>query len=177
MAGPIQVSVDLQTAALHELDFLKLVYHDKYLRNPLVLANAIYRYEHLWLPFLKQHSQDHLSDLEYAPPIDIHWVWHAHMLSPLAYNKNCIEHFDRVFGHQLCSSEMLRQKRARTKVIWDAYHTGEPFEVVRSKPVPQRDQKPRLEYNLMDAVNRQQLFYYQVNMFQNMISFLNCPYL
>ena len=161
-ASSIGISINLKEVALYELEFLKSVYHDQFLRIPLVIANAVYRYEHIWLPFLKQHSSDEVGDLEYAAPQDVLWIWHTHMLSPLNYKQNCNQLFQRVFGHQLNSAELLRQKRAKTKLLWETEYPGEPYDVIRTKRVPTRNPKSQIQYDLISATKRQELFYYQV---------------
>ena len=45
------------------------------------------RYEECWVPFIKQHSAGPDSDLDFLPPLDVHWAWHVHMLAPVAYRK------------------------------------------------------------------------------------------
>jgi hypothetical protein len=85
------------------------------------------------------------------------------MLNPVAYRMNYHEVFDRIFGHQLSSNEMLRQKRAKTKLLWEADYPDEPFDVDRGKAVPVREKKSAIPYNLMAATKRQELFYYQVS--------------
>ena len=43
----------------------------------------ILRYEKHWMPFLAEVSSSIETDLNFCPPIDIHWVWHVHMLAPV----------------------------------------------------------------------------------------------
>jgi hypothetical protein len=46
----------------------------------------VYRYERFWLPFLKNRWQvEPEKETDFAPPIDIYWIWHVHMLSPKDY--------------------------------------------------------------------------------------------
>ena len=162
MDQPLEISVSLNEAALYELELLRTVYSDKFLRHPAVVQNAIYRYENYWLPFLNRHSTCETGDLEFAAPLDILWIWHTHMLSPLNYKKNCNQIFQRVFGHELCSNERLGQKRAETKLLWVTDYPDEPYDVARSKSIPPRDQKLAIEFDLMAATKRKKLFYYQV---------------
>ena len=41
------------------------------------------RYEKHWMPLLAEVSSSIETDLNFCPPIDIHWVWHVHMLAPV----------------------------------------------------------------------------------------------
>ena len=78
--------VDLMKASLFELEFLKqFVQSQKRLQDPKLLKVSLYRYEKLWLPFLNKSSPDILTDLDFSPPIDVHWIWIVHMLSPHDY--------------------------------------------------------------------------------------------
>ena len=52
---------------------------DLYYRDDFV-AYSILRYEKYWLPFMGKMSKGMEEDLDYCPPLDIHWVWHVHML-------------------------------------------------------------------------------------------------
>ncbi|KIH56430.1 hypothetical protein ANCDUO_13389 [Ancylostoma duodenale] len=47
-----------------------------------VVNQAIRRYETCWLPMQAAHP-----DMNVIPPLDVHWVWHTHMLSPLHYQE------------------------------------------------------------------------------------------
>ena len=40
------------------------------------------------MPFLAEVSTSIETDLNFCPPIDIHWVWHVHMLAPRAYARD-----------------------------------------------------------------------------------------
>ena len=85
------LSLDLLQSASHELDFLKAVDDLECLYDRVALRKAIFRYEKYWIPFLSSVSDSPEKDLDFAPPIDIHWVWHVHMLAPVAYAHDCIQ--------------------------------------------------------------------------------------
>ena len=68
---------------------------------PLVFLTVIFAFlfsEKYWMPFLAKHSSTMAGDLKFAPPLDIHWVWHVHMLAPVQYNKDCTATVDRMLG-------------------------------------------------------------------------------
>ncbi|CAD6189876.1 unnamed protein product [Caenorhabditis auriculariae] len=77
------ISVDLVVAAQREANFLRMI--DR--KAPLlyeadVVNQAIRRYESYWLPMQATHP-----DMNVIPPLDVHWVWHTHMLSPIHYQE------------------------------------------------------------------------------------------
>ena len=69
------ISVDLKSSAVHAIEFLKRVRRIKSLKNPEVLKVASYRYEKFWIPLLNKFSKDVTNDLDYLPPVDVHWIW------------------------------------------------------------------------------------------------------
>lgn len=94
----------------------------------------------------------------FAPPLDVHWVWHCHMLSPYAYQSDSIKmtavdasQIDcrrdgvRVAGfvvnHRVRSSDELRAARDRTRPLWNAAFPDEPFDVSDRRQQPQQHQR------------------------------------
>ena len=94
----IGISIDLVEAARRQLAFLKEVDRNAYLYDPKVIRNAIRRYETCWLPLVAQQSGK-----EIAPPLDVHWIWHVHMLAPYFYEKDCTEIVNTVPDHMILS--------------------------------------------------------------------------
>jgi hypothetical protein len=45
--------------------------------------------------------------LDFAPPVDVHWVWHVHMLAPVQYRADCQAVAGRILGHYLRSVRHL----------------------------------------------------------------------
>lgn len=77
------ISIDFLSACQREVNFLRMIDRKApclYQKN--VVENAIRRYETFWLPMQKAKP-----DLNNIPPLDVHWVWHTHMLSPQHYNE------------------------------------------------------------------------------------------
>ena len=67
--------------ALYELDFLQLIDQNRHLYyNEDFIKYSLIRYEKYWMPFLTENSSQIEDDLQFLPPLDIHWVWHVHML-------------------------------------------------------------------------------------------------
>jgi hypothetical protein len=72
------ISARLSAEVPTMLQFLNQVdAYGEVLYNPEVLKLAVARYEHLWLPLAAQ------SETALVAPLDIAFVWHCHMLSPL----------------------------------------------------------------------------------------------
>ena len=156
----IEISVNLIEAALYEVNFLQQVHQDKYLGTLPGVKHAIYRYERFWLPLLKKQGFDEAKDAEFVPPLDIHWIWHTHMLAPLQYAKNCNEMFGRSFGHRLYSLEEAEQMRTMTRQMWEEEYINEPFDIRKDPSIQVPDSK--FDYDLLAATQRQKHFYYQV---------------
>ena len=95
--------------ALLELDFLSFIDQNRHLHyNGDFVSYSIQRYEKYWLPLLAQVSTKPEDDLKFAPPMDIYWVWHVHMLSPTKYIKDCKSITGRVIGHALANPQDLK---------------------------------------------------------------------
>lgn len=74
--GP-SAAVGLTEAVQRELAFLRQVHcHADILYDPDVIKLACSRYEYIWLPLLR-------SKAKAVPPVDIAFVWHCHLLSPV----------------------------------------------------------------------------------------------
>jgi hypothetical protein len=96
--------INFKEACNFELDFLRNIdsNRDKYY-NADYVEISIRRYEKYWLPLLaeltpQQPTADTKNEtpgkkvpnkFQYAPPLDIHWVWHVHMLGPVSYITDC----------------------------------------------------------------------------------------
>ena len=87
------LSVDLVKESLRHLVFLKEVDKVVDLKKDHVIYNAIRRYERLWLPLVGRFQDDANGPLE--PPLDVHWVWHTHMLGKNLKNNLQISPFNR----------------------------------------------------------------------------------
>ena len=161
----IKFSVDLVEAAKRQLAFLARVNQYPALYSGPVVNNAIRRYEKFWLPLAAEHPGKDL-----APPLDIHWVWHVHMLAPYYYEKDCQRVVNTVVNHRLMTTKEDDQAKERARSLWTAKYPGEPFEVdlklVQNGPQENGaiSEETQIHYNLRDAICRQQVFYYQVSL-------------
>ena len=75
----------------------------------------------------QRHSKARL-----APTRDIDFFWHLHMLSPVAYHRDCLRLFGRIldhdggFGKGVGELPLLQQVFARTAEWWEQEY-GEPY--------------------------------------------------
>ena len=60
--------------------------------------HILIRYETLFLPM--HQKWDNFLHLN-CPPLDIHWIWHCHMLAPYAYRADCQAIIGTVPDHRL----------------------------------------------------------------------------
>ena len=160
----MSLSVDLEQEAIHELDFLKSIDDQgKIYYDPDFIQCAIYRYETYWLPLLNKFSSGPAEDIQFAPPTDVHWVWHVHLLSPLGYRQDCKRQYKRAFGHVLTYTQ---SQVAKTEEKWKSLFPDVSYQLkqdqVQSTLKSMGDFQTNMGYDIAAAAQRQKLFYYQV---------------
>lgn len=161
-----QLGVDLEETSVFQLSFLETVFKSPALSAESVLERAIWRYEHLWLP-LAAESQD--SGELLPAPLDVEWVWHCHLLSPLAYEKDCLEIVGKLVDHKLWSSEERQQSLDKSKRIWESKYPEEAFDFRESDAWNEKQAAmdivgSKITYNIRGAIFRQKDFYYEVSL-------------
>ncbi|XP_023932117.1 uncharacterized protein LOC106156973 [Lingula anatina] len=156
-----KLGIDPKAAALLELDFLARVNQFPNLYGGPVVRRAIQRYEELWLPLAAR-----LKGQKIAAPLDIAWVWHCHMLSPLKYREDCMALVNSVIHHHLLSDQERSDCLLKTKGFWiQEYGPDVPFAVDLTDDIsPSYDYQTKCSYNLEAAIERQSVFYYQVSL-------------
>lgn len=164
----IHISLDLIDVARRELSFLAEVDRYQCLYRDDVVRNAIRRYEQCWLPLVAEHDGK-----EIAPPLDVHWIWHVHMLAPYYYEKDCTNLVNKIIDHKLMYDSIRQAAVERTKQLWAVRFKNEPFEpyldagneAVTCNGYHSADEyRPKCSYDLVGAVSRQRVFYYQVSL-------------
>ena len=162
-ADNFKFSIDLEATALYQLQFLKLVDTIPKLKSASCLARSLYRYEKYWLPLAADHPDECLS-----APVDIEWVWHCHMLSPRAYNKDCTTVVNAVVNHRLKELDEYTRARDRSKELWARrYGDEEPFNEHFDLPFDEQrlgQFQSNISYNIVKAAMRQKDFLYQVSL-------------
>lgn len=118
------------------------------------------RYEKLWLPLLAGLPPHQVTDQ--VPPLDIHWVWHCHLLSPRQYESDCrLITQGKVLDH--CLPNNIKKGLKRSEKLWSCQYPDEPFHAdlnaQHTAPYSQRS-----IYNLEEAISRQRAFFYQVSL-------------
>ncbi len=119
-----------------------------------------FRYESLWLPLLAKHPDD---DLE--PPLDVHWIWHCHMLSPQAYRADCRALVAAFPDHRF---RVLRQEKdgalTAARALWTNLYPGEPFDINFADVPDNIVHDTKIGYDLFAATKRQRGFYYHISL-------------
>lgn len=103
-----QFGIDLVEAAIAQRQFLRIVDDNPSLYAGPHVRNAIRRYELFWLPLLAQNAtriKKWFIPLNIAAPLDIAWVWHVHMLSPVSYQRDCNEIVATLVDHKILVGE------------------------------------------------------------------------
>ena len=159
----VHFKVDLVEASKRQLAFLTEVDQYKpHLYHGALVKNAIRRYEVMWLPLAASFS----GKSRLVAPLDVHWIWHCHLLAPLAYEQDCLLLVNTVIDHALLSKSDSVSAQRRAKQLWEKLYTDEPFDVDMSAPhaVKSREYKSLISYPLEEAVVRQATFNYQVSL-------------
>lgn len=154
----IKLSVDLVNAAKYQLEFLRKVDKTTHLYNGFLFDRALYRYEKIWIPL----SASNYGDAKLIPPLDVEWVWHLHMLSPLAYKNDCERLCKRVLNHRLNCETQIKKYYEYSKKLWEEY-SKTPYEYT-DDCTNQNAYLSRIKYDLKSASLRQSTFLYQVSL-------------
>ena len=144
---------NLVLEAKHMVNFLKQVEKvSDSLHQNHVIHNAVRRYETIWLPLVEKYSEEFLE-----PPLDVHWVWHVHMLCPRKYAADCKALLSVVPKHKYSAFEIL------TRDLWKTA-TDESFDVNYQDIPKETNFQSRLSYDIVAASQRQKEFYYNVSL-------------
>ena len=157
------IGIDLVQAAKNELEFLRQVDEYPNLYKGPVLKNAIRRYEVFWLPLA---AREGYGSRFLAAPLDIAWVWHAHMLAPYNYGEDCIRTVSTVVDHVPPGGLQRKDGLEKAKCLWEREYPEEPFEIDLNKPpiALMAYHNSSIPYDLEKACYRQSKFYYQVSL-------------
>jgi hypothetical protein len=180
----------LLAASQREANFLRMIDRKApILYEEDIVRNAIRRYETCWLPLQVRawvhqlviiFGQAARRDPNIIPPLDVHWVWHCHMLSPTHYRTDCETLVGAIIDHKLLSSDEIQQRYETSVKVGDAdttastsvfgqvwlEHCGtEPYDFVASgQQNVHTTYKQRCSYDITAAVQRQRNFNYQVSL-------------
>ena len=115
-ARNIPITVDLETQAIRQLQFLKRVESQVYLWQSHLLKRAVYRYETFWMPLAASRQTENL-----APPLDVQWMWQCHMLSPRAYIQDCKRVAGTIVSHTLNTPTEFNKGQEYTRMLWTSH--------------------------------------------------------
>ena len=125
-----------------------------------------FRYEKYWIPFILSNSPHYETDVTFLPPLDVHWVWHVHMLAPMNYHQDLSESpLRRIINHQPINPQSKEAigKRKQTAIKWIETFPEIPFELSLTDENSFDDEfSSKLTYNIVAASERQKVFFYQV---------------
>ncbi|XP_028399094.1 uncharacterized protein LOC114522569 isoform X2 [Dendronephthya gigantea] len=155
----IPISVELTESAVHLWEFLKLIDNYPWLYEGLHVHNAVRRYEVYWLPLVAKIDPRYPM----AAPLDIEWVWYVHMLSPYAYNRDCLHRFGQVVNHRITTAKDRNIGLNNAREIWEKAFPKEEFSLDLTAPPKITDTfTSKFSYDLFAAIFRQRFFNYQV---------------
>ncbi|KAK3595614.1 hypothetical protein CHS0354_009578, partial [Potamilus streckersoni] len=121
----IKFGPDLVDGSIKQLQFLHSINQQESLQvNGPVLKRAIYRYEQLWLPMAAEHKKETL-----AAPLDVEWVWHCHLLSPVPYELDCNDLVGMLVDHKVMSEKERIKSLEKARKYWTNKYPDEPFDV------------------------------------------------
>lgn len=154
--------VNLVEASIVHLDFMKSIHDMEKLYRGQFLANAVRRYENLWLPMIASVGED---SSQMAAPLDIEWVWYLHMLSPHAYENDCQRLVSKFIDHKCQTNEQKKMALEKSRCIWERLYPQEPF-IADSEKVSQDStvQSSKLSCDLYREAINEKMFYYQLSM-------------
>ncbi|KAI6202965.1 hypothetical protein M3Y94_00502000 [Aphelenchoides besseyi] len=156
------ISIDLLTACQREVNFLRMIDRKApVLYEASVVHNAIRRYERFWLPMQKAKSGGMDTVI---PPLDVHWVWHCHMLSPTHYQEDCMAICGSIIDHKLLSSDEIQLRYEQSVSAWNDFCPDEPYDFLNSSASSNEPYTQKSSYDIASAVQRQRNFNYQISL-------------
>ncbi|KAL3687042.1 hypothetical protein R1sor_013351 [Riccia sorocarpa] len=186
-ANCIDSNLDLISAAIAQLRFLKVVGNTPALLIPEVLERAVDRYFENWLPlvseFLESPDCNNTLNCYLQPPLDCAWIWHCHKLGPVKYANDCEQIFKKLLdvkalpGNEPLDSKLRVWADNFSRKRWQTAYPDEPYDFVQpcedgnhpefqellQKKRSNRINPGRLRYDLVAAAHRQGPFIYQVS--------------
>ncbi len=71
------------------------------------------------------YFQAKLHDTNVVPPLDVHWVWHCHMLRPTKYREDCQAVVGTIVDHKLLSPEEIQERYDSSVKAWQGINGKE----------------------------------------------------
>ncbi|XP_060563349.1 uncharacterized protein LOC132722802 [Ruditapes philippinarum] len=163
-ASEITFGTNLNEQAIHVIEFLKTVNDIPELNKSSTLKRAVYRYEKYWLPLAAEYPNEFL-----APPLDVEWAWHCHMLNPNAYERDCREIVGSTVKHTMLGARRFYKEQRKSQRYWleKIGKYQEPFTIDYREPfdtVAIDTYHSKITYDILAASKRQMDLYYQVSL-------------
>ena len=145
-------NLDLIEITQAEYDFLRLVDQHPALYCKNVLKNAVHRYENYWLPLASKYEELLVA------PLDIEWVWHCHILNPVAYQRDCIKLVGKVIDH--APMFLTTGNKQHAEKYWLAEYPDVDYEIdlTVTKPAVISTEAFRCSYNIVAGAQRHKDF-------------------
>ncbi|XP_022745896.1 uncharacterized protein LOC111296107 isoform X1 [Durio zibethinus] len=125
----IHLGVDLVSAARRSIGFLRSVNECQWLHQRATIAEAIRRYDKVWMPLISDLTVEGSTPPMVLPPFDVEWVWFCHTLNPDGYRKYCLSRFSKLIGKPaIFNEENEEYALMRCRAIWVQKYSSEPFE-------------------------------------------------
>ncbi|KAI4295195.1 hypothetical protein MLD38_040574 [Melastoma candidum] len=123
----VRISIDLVSAARRNIGFLRSVDASPWIHEEPAIAEAIRRYEELWMPLMSGLTTGSTPPM-ILPPVDVEWVWFCHTLNPAGYRQYCESRFSKLIGKPaIFDEENEEYALLRCREIWIRRYPSEPF--------------------------------------------------
>ncbi|XP_019057067.1 PREDICTED: uncharacterized protein LOC104805899 isoform X1 [Tarenaya hassleriana] len=123
----VRIGVDLVSAARRFVAFLRSVGDCQWLHHRPAIAEAVRRYDELWMPLISDLTVG-LKPPMILPPLDVEWVWLCHTLNPVSYRQYCQNRFSKLIGKPMIYNEENEDYAVlQCKKIWDKRYPDENF--------------------------------------------------
>ncbi|XP_022745899.1 uncharacterized protein LOC111296107 isoform X3 [Durio zibethinus] len=145
----IHLGVDLVSAARRSIGFLRSVNECQWLHQRATIAEAIRRYDKVWMPLISDLTVEGSTPPMVLPPFDVEWVWFCHTLNPsypTVYVEDLKDMLDNV-GKVVGLWETVKEKEVEeTKKLWERTF-DQPYEKAGGIAVA----KPRIYWEVSDV--------------------------
>lgn len=104
-----------------------------------------------------------------SAPLDIEWVWHCHLLSPVKYVEDCQNNYNCTVEHIVQDEHLYETSLAVSEQYWNKKYPDIPFSVdLTGSDIDvsqiERSRSYEFSYDLEEAASRQMVFFYQVSL-------------
>lgn len=124
----VRIGGDIISSARRLIALLRSVGDCQWLHHPPVIAEAIRRYDELWMPLISDLTVG-LKPPMILPPLDVEWVWFCHCLNPVSYSDYCERRFSKLIGKPAIYDEENEDYAVlQCEKIWSLRYPLESFE-------------------------------------------------